>query len=128
MPESYRQLPPELWPKGVENRNQGMKWVYDHVLSTGDYSGALYFADDDNTYDLRLFDEIRYTQTVSMFPVGFVSGLFVSTPILDENNTFSKFYTGWNGKRKFLIDMAGFAVGIKYFVEKSRQIQSKAIL
>ncbi len=29
-----------------------------------------YFADDDNTYDLRIFKEIRKTKGISMFPVG----------------------------------------------------------
>ncbi len=32
----------------------------------------VYFADDDNTYDIRLFNEIATTQRISMFPVGFI--------------------------------------------------------
>jgi hypothetical protein len=35
-------------------------------------SGVVYFADDDNTYDIRLFKEIATTQRISMFPVGFI--------------------------------------------------------
>jgi hypothetical protein len=35
-------------------------------------SGVVYFADDDNTYDIRLFNEIATTQRISMFPVGFI--------------------------------------------------------
>jgi hypothetical protein len=34
--------------------------------------GVVYFADDDNTYDIRLFKEIATTQRISMFPVGFI--------------------------------------------------------
>jgi hypothetical protein len=33
---------------------------------------VIYFADDDNTYDIRLFKEIATTQKISMFPVGFI--------------------------------------------------------
>ena len=42
-----------------------------------------------------------------MFPVGFVSNLFVSTPILDLQGKFKGFYEGWSGNRTFLLDMAG---------------------
>ena len=35
-----------------------------------DFDGVVYFADDDNAYDTRLFWEIRKTRMISMFPVG----------------------------------------------------------
>ena len=125
MPWTYKKMKRSLWPKGVMNRNSGMKWIYEHVLETGDFSGAFYFADDDNTYDIRLFEEIRYTQRISMFPVGFVSNLFVSTPILDHGGNFKGFYEGWSGNRSFLLDMAGFATGVKYFMEKAKPFYDK---
>ena len=53
------------WPKGVSNRNAALKWIYQFVQETGDDSGALYFADDDNTYDIRLFEEVSYLQSRS---------------------------------------------------------------
>ena len=60
MPQKYRDLPKGFWPKGVSNRNAALKWIYQHVMSEGGgNSGALYFADDDNTYDIRLFEEVR---------------------------------------------------------------------
>ena len=37
----------------------------------------IYFADDDNTYSLEIFEEMRHTQTVSVWPVGLVGGLMV---------------------------------------------------
>lgn len=46
------------------------------------FLGVLYFGDDDNTYDLRLFDEIRDTQNISMFPVGLVGDYAVSAPVV----------------------------------------------
>ena len=51
-----------LCPKGVANRNAAMKWIYEHVQEISDDSGAFYFADDDNTYDIRIFEEIRNTE------------------------------------------------------------------
>lgn len=44
--------------------------------------GVLYFGDDDNTFDLRLFSEIRFTHRVSMFPVGLIGDYSVSSPVV----------------------------------------------
>jgi hypothetical protein len=41
---------------------------------------VVYFADDDNTYALDLFKEIRTTTRVSVFPVGLVGGVLVEKP------------------------------------------------
>lgn len=48
------------------------------------FQGVLYFGDDDNTYDLRLFDEIRDTGNVSVFPVGLVGEYAVSAPVVRD--------------------------------------------
>ena len=40
-------------PRGVANRNLGLEWVIENVDD-----GVVYFADDDNTYDIRLFQEV----------------------------------------------------------------------
>ena len=42
-------------PRGVANRNAGILWIRKHAKK----GGVIYFADDDNTYDLRLFAEVR---------------------------------------------------------------------
>ncbi len=42
--------------RGVDQRNLGLKWIRDNVQNR---NGVVYFADDDNTYDLRLFEEVR---------------------------------------------------------------------
>lgn len=46
------------------------------------FLGVLYFGDDDNSFDLRLFSEIRHTQRVSMFPVGLIGDYSISSPIV----------------------------------------------
>jgi len=48
-----------LLPRGVLQRNAGLAWLRSHLDTLSpESSGVLYFADDDNTYDLRLFDEV----------------------------------------------------------------------
>lgn len=110
MPAEYRN---QTWePKGVANRNGGLAWV-----RTKATDGVVYFADDDNTYDLRLFEEMRYTERVSMWPVGLVWGSGISTPVL-RNGRFLGWYDAWIGGRKFPVDMAGFAVSVRYLLQR----------
>ena len=47
--------------RGVDQRNRGLKWIrdnYQSLVSKGLKKGVVYFGDDDNTYDLRLFEEV----------------------------------------------------------------------
>lgn len=52
MPAKYRKN--KVKPRGVSNRNRGLEWIRANASD-----GVLYFADDDNTYDLDIFDEVR---------------------------------------------------------------------
>ncbi|CAL4118311.1 unnamed protein product, partial [Meganyctiphanes norvegica] len=83
-------------PRGVSNRNAGLKWLKNHATS-----GVIYFADDDNTYDYRIFEEIRKTKRVGMFPVGLVTKLGVSSPIVTNGKVIG-FYDGWIAGRRIL--------------------------
>lgn len=80
MPDMYRSL--SLVPRGVANRRAAIQWIRAHT--NHQRPGVLYFGDDDNTFDLKLFDEIRDTRTVSMFPVGLVGLYAVSAPIVEK--------------------------------------------
>lgn len=96
-------------PRGVSQRNAAIQWIMTH----SDFpEGVLYFADDDNTYDLRLFDEIRKTKKISMFPVGLVAGKAHSSPVVKDGRVVG-FSDPWMANRKFPMDMAGFAVNIR---------------
>jgi hypothetical protein len=46
--------------------------------------GIIYFGDDDNTYDWRLFNEMRTIQQVGVWPVGIVGGQLVETPLINN--------------------------------------------
>lgn len=52
MPAKFRKN--KVKPRGVSNRNRGLEWIRANASE-----GVLYFADDDNTYDLDIFDEVR---------------------------------------------------------------------
>ncbi|MBN3298170.1 B3GA3 glucuronosyltransferase, partial [Amia calva] len=51
-----------LKPRGAEQRNEGLRWLREQAaagkLVRGE-EGVVYFADDDNTYSLELFEEVR---------------------------------------------------------------------
>ncbi|XP_071521329.1 galactosylgalactosylxylosylprotein 3-beta-glucuronosyltransferase 2-like isoform X2 [Panulirus ornatus] len=100
-------------PRGVSNRNAGLKWLKVHAKE-----GVIYFADDDNTYDYRIFQEIRTTKQVSMFPVGLVTQLGVSSPVVSDGKLIG-FYDGWIAGRKFPVDMAGFAVNVQFYLQRN---------
>ena len=73
--------------------------------------GVVYFADDDNTYDLRLFGEMRSITSVGVWPVALVGGLMLEQPLVDEHTgRVVEFAVGWKPQRPFPIDMAAFAV------------------
>lgn len=57
MPKSYKNTKKSI-PRGVANRRAALLWIKNNNIK----SGVLYFGDDDNTFDLRLFSEIRYTR------------------------------------------------------------------
>lgn len=107
-----------LWGRGVSNRLKALKWLRNKFMNKSE-EGVIYFADDDNSYDIRLFEEFRFTRKVSMFPVGLISKQGISSPIL--NNETAKvigFHDPFTLKRKFCVDMAGFAVNLKFFLSK----------
>uniref|UniRef100_W6NL70 Galactosylgalactosylxylosylprotein 3-beta-glucuronosyltransferase n=1 Tax=Haemonchus contortus TaxID=6289 RepID=W6NL70_HAECO len=97
-------------PRGVLQRNAALAWIRTQMSDVK--TGAVYFGDDDNTYDLRLFDEIRSIDVAGIWPVGIVGGLIVERPLLAENGSVIGFNAVWKPDRQFPIDMAAFAVNI----------------
>lgn len=78
--------------------------------------GVVYFADDDNTYDLRLFEEMRNTKKVSIWPVALVGGLKIEKAIIDGGKV-TGFNSVWSPKRPYPIDMAGFAISVDLILD-----------
>lgn len=53
MPKKFRTW--KTKPRGVSNRNTALQWIYENA----DSNGVFYFADDDNSYRLELFEEVN---------------------------------------------------------------------
>ncbi|XP_069750300.1 galactosylgalactosylxylosylprotein 3-beta-glucuronosyltransferase 3 isoform X3 [Narcine bancroftii] len=104
------QDPSWLKARGVEQRNLGIRWLRENRELSEE--AVVYFADDDNTYSLRLFDEMRWTKRVSVWPVGLVGGMRFEGPLVEQDKVVG-FHTGWKPNRPFPIDMAGFAVALQ---------------
>ncbi|XP_049891972.1 galactosylgalactosylxylosylprotein 3-beta-glucuronosyltransferase 1-like isoform X3 [Epinephelus moara] len=105
-------------PRGTLQRNLALRWLRDKFSVNRSQPGIVYFADDDNTYSLELFEEMRFTKKASVWPVAFVGGLRYESP---KVNTLGKVY-GWktvfDPHRPFAIDMAGFAVNLHLILSK----------
>ncbi|KAL5236643.1 hypothetical protein ACI65C_004053 [Semiaphis heraclei] len=110
MPSIYKR-DPDAMPRGVSNRRAALNWIrLNHNIN--DSNAVIYFGDDDNTFHLDLFKEIRTTKKISMFPVGLVGEYGVSSPIIDKGKVVG-FFDSWPAKRKFPVDMAGFAINVQ---------------
>ncbi|KAI8115071.1 Galactosylgalactosylxylosylprotein 3-beta-glucuronosyltransferase S [Lucilia cuprina] len=110
MPERFHNSKSK--PRGVSNRRAAMQWLRQRNIT----SGVLYFGDDDNTYDLKLFSEIRETKIVSMFPVGLIASYGISGPVVRKGKVVG-FLDSWVAGRRWPVDMAGFAVSLAYMAE-----------
>ncbi|XP_072534210.1 galactosylgalactosylxylosylprotein 3-beta-glucuronosyltransferase 2 [Salminus brasiliensis] len=106
-------------PRATEQRNAALGWLRTHRATRE--PGVLFFADDDNTYSLELFEEMRSTRGVSVWPVGLVGGRRYERPIV-ENGKVVGWYTGWRADRPFAIDMAGFAVNLQVILANPRAL------
>lgn len=78
MPPMYRKQ--AYTPRGVANRRAAIGWLQDHAPA----DSVLYFLDDDNAIDVHLLEQMRYTEKVSMFPVGLIGKYSVSSPVLNK--------------------------------------------
>ncbi len=117
-PKKYDQV--FAWGRGVSNRLKALEWLR-NKFTNKNQEGVIYFADDDNSYDIRLFEEFRFTKKVSMFPVGLVQKLGLSSPILSNKTAkVIGFHDAFTSKRTFCVDMAGFAVNLKFFLSKPK--------
>lgn len=88
--------------RGNSQKDLAFRYIKDHGLK-----GIVYSADDDNGYDIRLFDEIRRTKNVAVFPVGNLGPYGIERPIVKNHRI-----VGWDAywtTRKYCVDWAGIA-------------------
>uniref|UniRef100_A0A1I7TU61 Galactosylgalactosylxylosylprotein 3-beta-glucuronosyltransferase n=2 Tax=Caenorhabditis tropicalis TaxID=1561998 RepID=A0A1I7TU61_9PELO len=113
IPFTYMAYPsPENYPnRGWFQRTMALKYIRKKYRRKG--NGVVYFGDDDNTYDLRLFNKyIRKVNKIGMWGVGHVGGSLVESPKV-INQKVVGFNAEWKPNRYFAIDMAGFAVHLR---------------
>ncbi|XP_018570379.1 galactosylgalactosylxylosylprotein 3-beta-glucuronosyltransferase I [Anoplophora glabripennis] len=104
--------------RGVEQRNMALKWLREN-LKVNRGKGIVFFMDDDNTYSIKLFEEIAKVKKVGVWPVGLVGGLNAETPIIDQKTgKVTGYKSGWKPDRPFAIDMAGFAINVDLILSK----------
>ncbi|XP_059062912.1 galactosylgalactosylxylosylprotein 3-beta-glucuronosyltransferase I [Achroia grisella] len=111
---------------GVEQRNLALDWLRGHLKKSEDTKGVVYFMDDDNTYSLRVFEEMRKIDKVGVWPVGIVGGMRVEMPVVKDGKVI-KFNAVWKPFRPFPIDMAGFAINATLFLEQPKAMFSRKV-
>lgn len=106
-------------PRGVLQRNAGLNWLRSNFEPPASRA-VVYFGDDDNTYSTELFQEMRWTKKVSVWPVALVGGVMVERPKVSLSGKVTGWLTGWRPDRSFATDMAGFAINLHLLVEKPK--------
>ncbi|KAJ7417004.1 Galactosylgalactosylxylosylprotein 3-beta-glucuronosyltransferase 1 [Willisornis vidua] len=107
-------------PRGTMQRNLALRWLRETFHRNNSQPGIVYFADDDNTYSLELFEEMRSTRKVSVWPVAFVGGLRYESPKVNSAGKVYGWKTVFDPHRPFAIDMAGFAVNLRLILQRSQ--------
>ncbi|XP_053222942.1 galactosylgalactosylxylosylprotein 3-beta-glucuronosyltransferase 1 isoform X2 [Podarcis raffonei] len=105
-------------PRGTMQRNLALRWLRETFNKNNSQPGIVYFADDDNTYSLELFEEMRTTRKVSVWPVAFVGGLRYESPKVNAAGKVYGWKTVFDPHRPFAIDMAGFAVNLRLILQR----------
>lgn len=107
----YTTTKPGLPKRGWTHRNHALAYIRE-TYRNFDWSGVVYFADDDNSYDIRLFERyIRKVKTIGFWAVGLAGAALVEAPHV-ENGTIVSWDVVYAPNRKFATDMAGFAVNL----------------
>ena len=104
--------------RGWTQRNEALAYVKKYYKNYGTHA-VVYFGDDDNSYDLRLFDSyIRNVKSIGIWAVGLVGGITVEGPKVEKGRVVK-----WNAilkpLRNFAIDMAGFAIKLSLILSNN---------
>eukprot|EP00127_Corallochytrium_limacisporum_P001628 Clim_evm2s71 gene=Clim_evmTU2s71 len=129
--------------RGILQRNLGVEELERYVRNLHFGHGIVYFADDDNSYDVDLFRFMRTggnarkgresnlaggrigsestggIQRVGVWAVGLVGGLEYEGAWC-QNGVFQNFRVGWQPSRKFPLDMAAFAINTQAITDFAR--------
>lgn len=96
--------------RGCTQRNIGLRWILTEDIE----DGVMYFADDDNAYDIRVFDELRQSTKIGLVPTGHLARTGLSSPIV-RNGAVTGYLDVWPGKRKWPVEMASLGINIRFW-------------
>lgn len=112
--------------RGWTQRNMALKYIKKNYRDY-DKNAVVYFADDDNSYDIRLFDKyIKKVQKIGVWAVGLVGGALVEAPHV-INGIIKKWDVIYKPQRKFATDMAGFAINLNLILHSNASFNSNCI-
>ncbi|KAF3847951.1 hypothetical protein F7725_020979 [Dissostichus mawsoni] len=97
-------------------RNLALRWLRETFNANSSQAGIVYFADDDNTYSLELFEEI-HSESLSV-ACGLCGWLAVRVPKVNAAGKVYGWKTVFDPHRPFAIDMAGFAINMRLILFK----------
>ncbi|CAD5221333.1 unnamed protein product [Bursaphelenchus okinawaensis] len=109
----FSAVTPDYLPKrGWAQRNAALRHLREKYIAYTDHA-LVYFADDDNSYDYRVFDDyIRKVKRLGVWAVGLAASSRIEAPNVDNDTVI-----GWNvmyrPHRRYAVDMAGFAVSLR---------------
>lgn len=104
--------------RGWSHRNAALMYIRKNYASYKQ-PAVVYFADDDNSYDIRLFNNyIRNVKTIGFWAVGLSGAAKVEAPHV-VNSTIVGWDVVYAPKRKFATDMAGFAINLKLILSSN---------
>lgn len=120
-PKDSKKSPSNPSPhRGTLQRNLALQWLRETYSVNGSQSGVIYFGDDDNSYSLELFEEMRSTKKVSVWPVALAGGLRFESCKVNTQGKVIGWKVRYDPSRPFAIDMAGFAVNLHIILSKSQ--------
>jgi hypothetical protein len=112
--------------RGWTHRNFALDYLRT-VYSDYNKNAVVYFADDDNSYDIRLFnDYIRNVKTIGVWAVGLSGAAKVESPYV-ENGEIKRWEAVYRPDRAYAVDMAGFAVNLKLIQNSSASFGKQCI-
>ncbi|VDN57672.1 unnamed protein product [Dracunculus medinensis] len=107
--------------RGWYQRSRALEYLRKNTdqITLNKSNSVVYFGDDDNSYDIRLFrDYIRRVRKVGIWAVALAGNTAIEMPDVHQG-TVVGWKVLWNKKRKFATDMAGFAIALNIILKST---------
>uniref|UniRef100_A0A914ZM43 Galactosylgalactosylxylosylprotein 3-beta-glucuronosyltransferase n=2 Tax=Parascaris univalens TaxID=6257 RepID=A0A914ZM43_PARUN len=110
--------------RGWSARDYALKFILRRFANFSNRA-VVYFADDDNTYDIRLFDRfIRKVEAIGVWAVGLVAGQIVEAIKHSAENIVNGWLNEFSPKHNWEINMASFAINLRILLRNKKNASS----